>query len=163
KITYFSRGAEQITGCNQEQTLGRFCDDIFPTPEGSPRFTEQIPAPGRRQKIVVALRSGRQATLSVTGARLAPPQAGKARGALVLHDISDEDAVRHLLGDFLANITHEFRTPLSALAASSELLKDQLSDLSLEEIHKLLTSLHLGILNLQTLIDNLLEGASIEA
>ncbi len=163
RITFFSRGAEQITGVAQEQALGRYCDEIFPTPPESPRFTEQIPAPGRRQKIVVSLRSGRQATLSVTGARLAPPQAGKPNGALVLRDVSDEDAVRHLLGDFLANITHEFRTPLSALAASIELLLEQLSDLSVDEINELLDSLHLGIVNLQTLIDNLLEGASIEA
>jgi signal transduction histidine kinase len=77
--------------------------------------------------------------------------------------VTEEDAMRHLLGDFLANITHEFRTPLSALAASSELLLDQVQDLSHSELQELLGSLHLGILGLQTLIDNLLEGASIEA
>jgi signal transduction histidine kinase len=99
----------------------------------------------------------------MTGARLAPPDAGNARVALVLRDVTAEDAMRHLLGDFLANITHEFRPPLSALAASSELLLDQVQDLSPADLQELLGSLHLGILGLQTLIDNLLEGASIEA
>jgi K+-sensing histidine kinase KdpD len=71
--------------------------------------------------------------------------------------------MRRLLGDFLANITHEFRTPLAALAASIELLLDQLPSLSLEETRELVNNLYLGSLGLQTLIDNLLEGASIEA
>jgi len=63
----------------------------------------------------------------------------------------------------MANITHEFRTPLSALEASSELLLDNLHSLSQTEIKELLTSLNLGITNLQTLIDNLIEASSIEA
>ena len=63
----------------------------------------------------------------------------------------------------MANITHEFRTPLAALEASSELLLDNLRNLSQTEIEDLLVSLNLGIINLQTLIDNLIEAASIEA
>jgi K+-sensing histidine kinase KdpD len=57
----------------------------------------------------------------------------------------------------------EFRTPLAALAASVELLLEEESDYSPEEQAELLSSLHLGILSLQTLVDNLLESASIEA
>lgn len=63
----------------------------------------------------------------------------------------------------LANVSHEFRTPLSAVAAAVELLMDQAPDLSPDELQELLTSLHLGVLNLQKLVDNLLESASIEA
>jgi signal transduction histidine kinase len=83
--------------------------------------------------------------------------------ALVFRDVSEEEAIHRLLGHFLANVAHEFRTPLSALAASVELLMDQAPDLSAAELEELLSSLHLGVLGLQTLIDNLLESASIEA
>jgi signal transduction histidine kinase len=142
--------------------IGRACDEVFQPVEAGVRFSELLPPPGGKAKITIFLRSGRPATLAITGARLAPPEAGKARIALVLRDVSDEEAVHRLLGDFLANIAHEFRTPLSALAASIELLLDQLPDLSQAELQELLNSLHLGTLSLQTLIDNLLEGASIE-
>jgi PAS domain S-box-containing protein len=162
RITFFSHGAERITGLKQSQALGRYCDDIFRPVEVNERFSQLLPAPGRQQKIALALRNGRQVTIDVTGAKLAPLEAGIARVVLVLRDVSDQEAVHRLLGDFLANIAHEFRTPLSALAASIELLLDQLPDLSQAELQQLLNSLHLGIRGLQTLIDNLLEGASIE-
>jgi signal transduction histidine kinase len=106
---------------------------------------------------------GRQATLAVTGARLTPPGGGDVEVALVFRDVSEEEAVHRLLGHFLANIAHEFRTPLSALAASTEMLLDRTAELGPDELQELLASLHLGVLGLQTLVDNLLESASIEA
>jgi signal transduction histidine kinase len=77
--------------------------------------------------------------------------------------VTDEERIHKLMGEFMANITHEFRTPLTALSASVELLIDQLPTLSNEEVKHLLNSLDIGIVNLQALIDNLIEAASIEA
>jgi len=162
-ITFFSHGAERITGWGRDEVMGHLCDQVFPLLETDEPFTQLIPAPGRRRKIAVELRDGRQAILAFTGARLLPPGGGDARVALVFRDVSEEETVHRVLGHFLANVSHEFRTPLSALAASAELLVDQASDLSAAELQELLTSLHLGVLGLQTLVDNLLESASIEA
>lgn len=162
-ITFFSHGAERITGWKRDEVMGCLCDQVFPLLEMDEPFTQLIPAPGRRRKIAVELRDGRQAILAFTGARLLPPGGGDARVALVFRDVSEEEAVHRVLGHFLANVSHEFRTPVSALAASAELLVDQASDLSAAELQELLTSLHLGVLALQTLVDNLLESASIEA
>ncbi len=162
-VTFFSQGAERITGLSRDQVLGTSCDHLFEPLETDEPFSRLIPAPGRRQKIPVEFRDGRQAILSVSGARLVPPEGHDARVALVFRDISEEETMHRLMGHFLANVAHEFRTPLSALAASVELLMDQAPDLSPEELGELLTSLHLGVLGLQTLIDNLLASSSIEA
>jgi PAS domain S-box-containing protein len=163
RITFFSQGAERITGWRQEQVLGKSIDDVFHLADREVRFSQRLPLPGSKPEIVSILVNDRPLTLAVHGARLAPPDAGKSDLAISIRDISTEEAMRGLLGDFLANITHEFRTPLTALAVSIELLLEQLPELSLDEIHELLVSNHLGILSLQNLIDNLLEGASIEA
>jgi PAS domain S-box-containing protein len=162
RITYFSRGAEKISGWRREQAVRRPINEIFRPAEGDELFINLLPSAGGRRKINVKLRDGRLATLAITGGRLAPPEAGRARVVLVLRDISEEDALNRLLGDFLANISHEFRTPLAALDASIELLLDQLPDLSQAELQELLNSIHLGVTSLQTLIDNLLEATSIE-
>jgi PAS domain S-box-containing protein len=162
-ITFFSHGAERITGWRRDEVLGQSCDQVFRPADTDRPFSQVIPSPGRRHKIPVEMRDGREAILAVTGARLLPPEGADARVALVFRDISEEEAIHHLLGHFLANVAHEFRTPLSAQAATVELLLDQAPDLTAAELQELLTSLHLGVLGLQTLIDNLLESASIEA
>jgi PAS domain S-box-containing protein len=163
RVMFFSRGAERISGWQREHVIGYTCDRVFEPLETDEPFSQLIPAPGRRRKIAVRLRDGREAILAVTGARLVPPEGRDTQVALVFRDVSEAEAVHRLLGHFLANVAHEFRTPLSALAASVELLLDQAPDLSDTELEELLTSLHLGVLGLQTLIDNLLESASIEA
>ncbi len=163
RVTFFSRGAERITGWQRDEAVGSSCDRVFRPIETDEPFSKLIPVPGHRRKILVELRDGRQVTLAVTGAQLFSPERGNARVALVFRDVSEEEAVHRLLGHFLANVAHEFRTPLSSLAASVELLLDQAPDLQLSELEELLTALHLGVLGLQTLIDNLLESASIEA
>jgi PAS domain S-box-containing protein len=162
-ITFFSHGAEKITGWARDQVLDRFCDEIFHLAETETPFSSLIPAPGQSVKVLVNLANQSRATLSLTGARLAPTEAGETQVVFVFRDVSEEESTHRLLGYFIANVAHEFRTPLSSLAASIELLLDQTSSLSSDELEELLKSLHLGILNLQTLVDNLLEGASIEA
>jgi two-component system nitrogen regulation sensor histidine kinase NtrY len=163
RITFFSRSAERITGWGHDEVLNRSCDEVFRPIEAGKLFSQIIPPPGRRHKIIVAMANRHEATLAITGAQLIPPDSGNAQMALVFRDVSEEEAVHRLIGHFMANIAHEFRTPLSALAASAELLLDQAPDLSAAELQELLTSLHLGILGLQMLVDNLLESASIEA
>lgn len=163
RITFFSHGAERITGWSRDAVLGQRCDLVFQTVDTDRPFSALVAGEGGRSKIPVLLHDGRHAVLAVTRARLLPPEGGAARVALVFRDISEEEAVRRLLSHFLANVSHEFRTPLSAVAASVELLLDQAPDLPPDELQELLTSLHLGVLNLQKLVDNLLESASIEA
>lgn len=80
-----------------------------------------------------------------------------------LNDVDTREATRHIHSYFLANITHEFRTPLSVLNASVEYLLDEFNQLSRDEIHELLKSIHLSVIGLQTLIDNLLESTNMEA
>jgi PAS domain S-box-containing protein len=162
-ISFFSSGAERITGWGRDDVLRRSIDEVFKLVDADTPFSLQIPPPGQKQIIAVKLANGRQATLAITGARLMPSEADEAEVALVFRDVSEEEAISRLLGHFMSDVAHEFRTPLSALAASIELLLDQAHDLSVAELRELLTSLHLGILGLQTLVDNLLESASIEA
>lgn len=164
RITFFSHGAESILGIGAEEAIGRNINEIFKFIDKQKTFEDILPDTlDHRQKIDVFLPDQRMASLAITGARLARSGESKSETVLVFRDISQEEAVHRLLGQFLANIAHEFRTPLSALEASVELLLDQTPELSKTELLELHTSLHLGVLGLHTLVDNLLESANIEA
>jgi signal transduction histidine kinase len=63
----------------------------------------------------------------------------------------------------LANVSHEFRTPLAAQLASIELLREGLKSAPPEKLAELVTSLERGTLRLTRLIDNLLESVRIES
>jgi PAS domain S-box-containing protein len=161
-ITSFSQGAERLLGWGSDEALNEPVNKIFPMPDGG-QFVEHLPQAGGMHPIKVITRNGREITLAVTSARLKPSNGGPSQLALVLRDITEEEAAQRLRSYFLANISHEFRTPLSALNASVELLLEEIEELSLAEIAELLDSVHLSVTSLQTLIDNLLESTSIEA
>jgi PAS domain S-box-containing protein len=162
RITTFSPGAERLIGWLAADAIGQPAANVFRTPDDSV-FLDALPPPGGRRPVQIVDRAGRTLTLSITDARFRLPSNGGERLALVMRDVSDDEAVRQLRSYFLANISHEFRTPLSAIHASVELLLEDLGSLSREDVAALLHSVDLSVTGLQTLIDNLLESLSIEA
>jgi PAS domain S-box-containing protein len=161
-ITSFSQGAERITGWQRAEALNAAIDEILPLAEFNGSFVDHIPASGIKQQVNVFTKKERPISLAVTAAKISTPK-GEEEQVLVLQDVTQEEALQNLRSYFLANISHEFRTPLSALNASVELLLEELEDLSQAEIGNLLNSIHMSVSGLQTLIDNLLESLSIEA
>jgi PAS domain S-box-containing protein len=164
RITSFSPGAERITGWDAQEVMGRPISQVLSCYHSNETQVDNcLPHNGTRQVNIKTL-NNREVTLSVTSAKMAPFDGNDQEEiAMVLRDITEEKAIQNLRSYFLANISHEFRTPLSALNASVELLLDELEHYSLAEIRELLNSIHLSVSGLQTLIDNLLESMSIEA
>jgi PAS domain S-box-containing protein len=164
RITSFSQGAERITGWPSGEVIGRPINQVLRCDLPNDTLVDKgLSHSGSRQVNITTL-NNREVTLSITSAKM-PLSDGNSHEefAMVLRDITEEKAIQNLRSYFLANISHEFRTPLSALNASVELLLDELEHYSLAEIRELLNSIHLSVSGLQTLIDNLLESMSIEA
>lgn len=164
RITFLSHGAEQLSGWSQQEALGTPLDEIFQvTDEEGGGFLERVPPLGRKRQIQVRNRTGKKMVLAVTSAQLMPPGIETEQLALVLRDVTEEEALRHLRAYFLANISHEFLTPLSTLNASMELMLNPAENLSTEEMRQLLKPSYVSLSALQTLVNNLLASSSIEA
>jgi PAS domain S-box-containing protein len=164
RVTFLNQGAELLTGWNHKEATGRHVNELFlPADDDGLSFLDQIPARGKRRQIETRTRAGKLLTLSATGARLVPPNSDTVQMALVLRDVTSEEALRHLHSYFLANVSHEFKTPLTTLNASIELLLDSGGAISGDELVELLKPAHLSLLSLQNLINNLLESSRIEA
>jgi PAS domain S-box-containing protein len=164
RITFLSQGAEVLLGQDSATALGRSINDLLPLTEGDDgQFSDHIPAPGGKSQIGVLTHDNKPVVLSITGAQQIPPNGETPQVALVLRDVTQEETARRLHSYFLANISHEFLTPLSTLNAAVELLMHEAETMSPTEIRELLKPTYLSLLGLQTLIDNLLQSSRIEA
>lgn len=81
---------------------------------------------------------------------------------LVLHDISDLRRLEGLRQEFVANVSHELKTPLQVITACVETLLDGAID-DVSHRHRFLEQLHNQAQRLHTLIVDLLSLARIEA
>lgn len=166
RIRYVNTQAARLLGREPEEIIGQFCGDVLqPLGEDGTRPCERdCPIVAARQtgqgraaeKICRA--DGTRRSVVITSA--APVEDQQVQ---VIRDETDLEAVRRARDSVLANISHEFRTPLAAQLASIELLHDGVDAMTTAEQRELLENLERGSLRLMRLIDNLLESVRIEA
>ena len=165
RIRYLNPQAARMLGALPAELTGRFCGDVLKPCEtngvrpcetacpivaarleGKSQATERLQTPGGIRTVVIT--------------SAAPTDGLQVQ---VLRDETELEAVRRARDSVLANISHEFRTPLAAQLASVELIQDGLDELPKERLAELLASLQRGTLRLTQLIDNLLESVRIES
>jgi len=159
-VTHSNGSAARMLGQEIQELVGNSLQAVSPALSEN-LFQDSSPESDRVNKISTLSIEGQKIVLEVMGISLEGVHSHKR--ALILRDITALQATHHMQSYFLANITHEFRTPLSALKASVELILESLGDVSQSELERLLRSIHYSVSGLQTLIDNLLESASMES
>lgn len=172
RITYLNPQTAALLGIRREEALGRFCGDVL-KPRGSREHDGLRPCEESCPILHARFRGGASATeylqLADGGVRavvIASAPSAEEQQFQVMRDETDVEAARRQRDAVLANISHEFRTPLSAQLASIELLRDRLLQApgGLEgQTRDLVLSLERGSLRLTQLIDNLLESVRIES
>ena len=167
RIRFLNPQAERLLKVSSADVLGHFCGDVLrPALDAQGRRPCEVACP-----IVKARRAG-----AAQAVERIEPQPGRRRSVViassapsdgmqvqVLRDETELEAVRRTRDTVLANISHEFRTPLAAQLASIELLRDGLGEMSYAEQKQLVMTLERGAQRLTLLIDNLLESVRIES
>jgi signal transduction histidine kinase len=167
RIRFLNPKAETLLALRSPEVIGQFCGDVLkPTRDaqgrrpcehacpilqarlaGAADAVELVePVPGRVRRVVIASAA-----------------ASEGMQVQVLRDETELEAVRRTRDTVLANISHEFRTPLAAQLASIELLRDGLGKMTSKQQRELVASLERGAQRLAWLIDNLLESVRIES
>jgi two-component system phosphate regulon sensor histidine kinase PhoR len=158
RITLANRAFSRMIGSDRELP-GKTTLDIFRNPEletaikavlsgGHPRVVEIIPGAGR-----------------VVGAHIAGvpnPFGGVESAVVVLHDLTEIRKAERMRRDFVANVSHEFKTPLTAIRGYTEtLLGGALQDpkIAAEFLH----IVERNARHLESLVSDLLMLARLEA
>jgi signal transduction histidine kinase len=166
RVHFLTPQAAALLGTSPEAAVGRFCGDVLrPVEEpagrpcerdcpilqarfrGSVRRVEHLATPAGRRTVVITSAS--------------PGEEG--RQVQLVRDETETEVARRLRDGVLANLSHEFKTPLSAQLASLELLRERLGQEVPEDAEELLSALERGTLRLTRLVDNLLESVRLEA
>jgi signal transduction histidine kinase len=162
-IRYLNPQAAQLLGVDARDAIGKFCGDVLKPCGPRPCNTTACP-------ILRARQGGHAQSVerleTSSGTRQAVITSSRVVDGLqvqVLRDETELEGVRRARDTVLANVSHEFRTPLAAQLASIELLRDGLDSNAPEKMDELVLSLERGTLRLMRLIDNLLESVRIEA
>ncbi len=98
--------------------------------------------------------------LEVSAAPVRQAGGGAAARVMVFHDISRLKAFETARSDFIANLTHELRTPLSAIRGYAETLMDGVDDPEVQR--RFLTIIERQSRRLARLIDDLVSLSDLE-
>jgi PAS domain-containing protein len=165
-IRYLNPQAAKLLGVDPQAAVGRFCGDLL-KPQGPDGVRPcETDCPILRARVAGTAQALERLALNDAAPRTTIiTSSGMVEGlqVQVLRDETELEAVRRARDSVLANISHEFRTPLAAQLASIELLRDGLQTMTPQAREKLVVSLERGSLRLTRLIDNLLESVRIES
>lgn len=167
RIRFLNPQAEKLLKISAAQAFGRFCGDVLnPAPDARGRRPCEHACPivrARRDQTAEAVEHVEPVSGRIRRVVIASASASDGIQVQVLRDETELEAVRRTRDTVLANISHEFRTPLAAQLASIELLREGLGTLPPGAQRELVASLERGAQRLTWLIDNLLESVRIES
>lgn len=154
-IHYANRQFLALLGATREHVLGKPLSGVLEplhatarqhdgATDGLPPLERYRPAGGSRPLILRRLGAG-------------------SRRLLVLREENALEAARAMRDRILANLSHEFQTPLSAQMASVELLRDHLQRSDDKVAIRLADAQFRGAMRLSHLVENLLDSVRIES
>jgi two-component system phosphate regulon sensor histidine kinase PhoR len=160
RIESVNRGMEEMTGLPPGDMVGR-------TILGAFRNVELHDALGRfreREETLceeIGLGNDRPVMMDVTISAVRGDAVGERKTMLVFHDVTRLKRLERIRTDFVANVTHEIRTPLTAIIGFTETLQQGAFE-NPETARKFLYTIRENAERLNRLVDDLLTLSGLE-
>ena len=159
RILYCNRAFEKILELPGESSKGKKLVEVVRQAELVAAVRQVLPS-GNEVTGEVEVGTVRRRSFSVTAAPVRA--AGASSAVLVLHDITELRRLERVRRDFVANVSHEFKTPLTAIQGFAEtLLSGALEDKANRK--RFTEIIREQALRLTRLTDDLLKLSRIEA
>jgi two-component system phosphate regulon sensor histidine kinase PhoR len=160
RIETINHGMEEMIGPRSAEIFGRTILEAFrniPLHDALERFRTT------REKVVqeITLGDEKPTVMDVTISAVQGKDGGEQKTMLVFHDVTRIKKLERIRTDFVANVTHEIRTPLTAIIGFVETLQQGAID-DRRKALEFLRTIHENAQRLNRLVDDLLILTGIE-
>jgi two-component system phosphate regulon sensor histidine kinase PhoR len=160
RIESVNRGMEEMTGRSHGEVIGKTLLEAFRNIElhdALERFRQ------RKETVYeeIGLGDDRSVIMDVTISAVRGEAGGERKTMLVFHDVTRLKKLERTRTDFVANVTHEIRTPLTAIIGFTETLEQGAFE-NPETARKFLRTIRENAERLNRLVDDLLILSGLE-
>jgi len=170
RILTFNPAAEKILGWREEEVIGRPCAEIFREEDVASSYQEELLSEAmRKAQPVTSIKEGHPVT-NKDGQQIFIASSvvplldldGQVIGAMVaFRDVSAEIELDHMKSGFISMVSHELRSPLSHIIASTELMRE--ANLSSDQQQDLLNIIHAQSNRLNRFVEQIVDVSLLEA
>jgi two-component system phosphate regulon sensor histidine kinase PhoR len=160
RLISINSAAAEMFGCDPSKAQGRSIQEVVRNTHFHRFFKDALSSQGPIEKDIV-LSSDGDRFLNAHGTALRD-SAGKQIGALiVLHDVTRIHRLENIRREFVANVSHEIKTPITAIKGFVETLRDG-SVKNTEDTERFLGIIEKHVGRLGAIIEDLLSLSRIE-
>jgi two-component system phosphate regulon sensor histidine kinase PhoR len=123
RVISLNRAAATMFNVSREQAVGRVIHEVIRNTDLQ-RFVASLLAKGEPDTGTIIMENRGQEHLQLQGAALHDAQGGRIGGLVVLHDITRVYRLETARRDFVSNVSHELKTPITAIKGYVETLLD---------------------------------------
>ena len=152
RIQWANARAQRLLGLDLARDIGQALGNLVRQPE----FVRYLETADFADAVIVESQREAGATLSI---QIVP--FGVAEKLLISRDITRLEAVARMRRDFIANVSHELKTPLTVVTGFLETLQDL--DLEPRQRSRFLQLMQEQARNMQRLVDDLLTLSALES
>ncbi|MFZ7112321.1 MAG: two-component system histidine kinase PnpS [Desulfatiglandales bacterium] len=159
-VIVMNDAAAGIFGCRREEAQGRSIQEVVRNPELQ-AFVKTALSSGEPVEEDILVYSRDERVLSGCGMVLVDGKGMRAGALIVLNDVTRLRRLENIRKDFVANVSHEIKTPITAIRGFVETLRDS-GERTPEETERFLGIIHKHVHRLEAIVEDLMSLSRIE-
>jgi two-component system, OmpR family, phosphate regulon sensor histidine kinase PhoR len=159
-IISMNQAAAGIFGCKTQDVQGRSIQETIRNPNLQRLVSETLSSEQPVQKDIIFYSTG-EIILNGLGTVLRDSMGTKVGGLVVLNDVTRLRKLENIRKDFVANVSHEIKTPITAIKGFVETLLDGAAK-NAEDADRFLAIIQKHVGRLEAIVEDLLSLSRIE-
>ena len=160
RIMNINRTAARLLNCSAEQLIGHTIQECMRSRELNEMIQTTLASGTNTEKDIVLYQNGEQ-TLNTRCTLLNDANSERIGALLVMNDVTHLRRLENMRRDFAANVSHEIKTPLTAIQGFVETLHDGSVE-DPQEAQRFLTIIQKHVQRLTAIIDDLMQLSNLE-